>query len=358
MLFALCCLLTSNLRLLTSIFSDLRLPTSGFRHPLPSQVPMWHKQLISQNLRPSAVEVINFYNLTLDELRGSLVSFGKEGFRAKQLYQWVYQKGVTDFDQMLNLSKPLRSELCKIFRFELPTIVDRRGSNDGTVKILQDLGDGLTVESVLIPADDRLTLCVSSEVGCNLACKFCFTGKRLLAKRLTPSQIVGQYLRALQVLPAARRITNVVFMGMGEPLDNPDAVFSAIKILTEGIGLKFPRKKITVSTSGLVPLIPRVTRSGVRLAVSLNGSNDAVRSSLMPINKKYPLRQLLAACRDHARESGDRVTFEYVLLRGVNDSVDDARELFRLIRPVPNKINLIPFNEHPDADFARPRRES
>ena len=301
---------------------------------------------------------VNFHDLTLEQLREKLAGLGKERFRAEQLYQWVYEKGVSDFDRMSNLSKAFRTELPNLLYFDLPRIVERLESNDGTIKILLDMGEGLTVESVLIPADDRLTLCVSSQVGCNLACKFCFTGKQNLLKRLSASQIVGQFLQARSLLAPGKRITNVVLMGMGEPLDNPEAVFSAIKILTEGIGLRFARKKVTVSTSGLVPLIPLVTQSGTRLAISLNGSNDRVRSAIMPINKKYPIKELLEACRLHVQESGDRVTFEYVLLKGVTDSVEQARELFRLTRSVPNKINLIPFNEHPDAEYVRPSQQA
>ncbi len=302
--------------------------------------------------------MVNFYDLTLEQLRENLTGFGKEGFRAKQLYQWVYKKDVTEFDQMSNLSKSFRLELPKLFYFALPKVVDKRESNDGTIKFLLNVDDGKSIESVLIPADDRLTLCVSSEVGCNLGCKFCFTGKRNLEKRLSAGHIVGQFLQARRILPTDKRITNVVFMGMGEPLDSPEAVFSSIKILSEGIGINFSRKRITVSTSGLVPLIPLVTESGVRLAVSLNGSNDQVRSSIMPINKKYPLQDLLDACRRHVRDSRDRVTFEYVLLKGVTDSLEQARELFRLTRSVSNNINLIPFNEHPDADYTRPSQQA
>ncbi len=311
-----------------------------------------------RQIERASVSTVNFYDLTLEQLRESLTGLGKEKFRAQQLYQWVYQKGIENFGEMSNLSKVFRLELEKIFHFNLPGVVERVESRDGTTKLLLDVGDGQTVEAVLIPADERLTLCLSSEVGCNLACKFCYTGKRLLSKRLSVSQIVGQFLRATEGLPAGKRVTNIVFMGMGEPLDNPEAVFSSIQVLTEALGIKFPKKKITVSTSGLVPLIPLVTESGARLAVSLNGSNDEVRSAIMPINKKHPIQQLFDACRSHARETGNRVTFEYVLLKGVNDSVEHARELYRLTRSVPNKINLIPFNEHPEADFFRPSQQT
>ena len=236
------------------------------------------------------MSAVNFYDLTLEQLREKLVGLGKESFRAKQIYQWVYAQGVTDIGRMSNLSKSLRAELPKHFYFELPELIEKRVSADGTIKVLLGVGNGKSIESVLIPADDRLTLCVSSEVGCNLACRFCFTGKRNLEQRLSAGQIVGQFLQARRLLPAGKRITNVVFMGMGEPLDNPEAVFSSIQILSENIGINFSKKRITVSTSGLVPMIPLVTQSGARLAVSLNGPNDAVRSSIMPVNSMIVLK--------------------------------------------------------------------
>lgn len=297
----------------------------------------------------------NFYDFSLTDLRNLLVSFGKEKFRAQQLFKWVYVDGVTDFDQMTNVAKVLREELKGMFHFTLPGVVQHLKSVDGTQKFLIDVGNKRTVECVLIPADnDRLTLCVSSEVGCNMACGFCYTGKTKLSKRLSTSEIVGQYLIARKALPPETRITNIVFMGMGEPLDNPDNVFKAIDILHSEWGIKLSRKKITVSTSGLVPQIPLITKSGVRLAVSLNGSNNEVRSRVMPINKKYPIDELLDACRSHCDETGDKVTLEYVLLRGVTDSLEQAHELYHLTKNVPCKINLIAYNEHPGSDYLRP----
>ncbi len=301
------------------------------------------------------MEPQNFYNLTLEDLEKYLVSFGKEKFRAQQLFRWVYAEGVTDFDKMTNIAKSLREELKKLLTFELPAVVQHLVSKDGTQKFLIDVGRDKTVECVLIPADrERLTLCVSSEVGCNMACQFCYTGKTKLSKRLSTSEIVGQFLIAQKALPEDIRITNIVFMGMGEPLDNCEAVFKAIEILNSEWGIKLSRKKITVSTSGLVPQIPLVTAAGVRLAVSLNGSNNVVRSLVMPINKKYPIEDLLQACRDHCYGTKDKVTFEYVLLKGVTDSIEQARELYHLTKDVPCKINLIAFNEHPESDFTRP----
>ncbi len=298
---------------------------------------------------------MNFYELTHKKLEEFLQENELERFRADQLFRWVYGRRETDFAKMTNMSKVARAKLAEILRFELPKTVKHLKSADGTEKFLFEVGGGDTVESVLIPADDRLTLCVSSEVGCNMGCKFCFTGKQKMKRRLTTAEIVGQYLAASSSVAARdRRITNIVFMGMGEPLDNPDAVFSSIEVLRAPLGCNLSKKKITVSTSGIVPLIPRVTESGARLAVSLNGVNDEVRTQVMPINKRWPLKVLLESCREHCRQTGDRVTFEYVLLKGVTDSLESARALYRLTRDVPCKINIIPFNEHPGSGFTRP----
>lgn len=296
---------------------------------------------------------VNFYDFTLSALEAFLIEKGHARFRAKQLFRWIYGQRITDFSQMTNMSKALREEFSQIFEVSLPKMVSHLVSEDGTQKFLFDVG-GETVESVLIPSEERMTLCVSSEVGCNMACKFCFTGKQKLKIRLSAAQIMGQYLGASQALTGTERITNIVFMGMGEPLDNPDAVFAAIENLHSPSGCNVSRKKITVSTSGIVPLMPLITKSRTRMAVSLNGVNDAVRSYIMPINKKWPLAELLKACKDYCDETGDKVTFEYVLLKGVTDSIEDARDLFRLTKNIPNKINIIPFNEHPGSGFERP----
>ena len=191
-----------------------------------------------------------------------------------------------------------------------------------------------------------------------MACKFCFTGKQKLKRRLTASEIVGQYIRAHDLLKEGQSISNIVFMGMGEPLDNPEAVFKSIEILHEPWGMNVSRKRVTVSTSGLVPEMWRVTNAKVRLAVSLNGSNDEVRSQIMPINRKYNIEQLMKACRQYCKDTGDKVTLEYVLLKGITDKIEQAKELFELTKNVPNKINLIPFNEHPGSGFERPSDEA
>lgn len=297
---------------------------------------------------------VNFYSLSMEDLKAYFKSLGKETFRSQQVFKWVYDHRVSDPALMTNLSKDFRAELPRILSFDLPPVLQHLKSVDGTQKFLFDMGEGLSVEAVLIPSDDRLTLCISSEVGCNMACRFCYTGKQKLKRRLTAAEIVGQFMQVHDRLAEGQRISNIVFMGMGEPLDNPEAVFKSIEVLTNDWGMNLSRKKITVSTSGLVDQMWRVAHAGVRLAVSLNASNDRIRDHVMPINKKWNIDELLKACREYARETGDKVTFEYVLLKGVTDSLEHAREVAKLSRSVPCKINIIPFNEHPGSGFERP----
>jgi 23S rRNA (adenine2503-C2)-methyltransferase len=301
---------------------------------------------------------VNFYGMSLPDLQKFLKGLGKEQFRAQQLFKWVYEQRVTDPAMMSNLSKDFRAELGNLLSFELPRVISHLISVDGTQKFLFDMKNCNTVEAVLIPSDDRLTLCVSSEVGCNIACKFCFTGKQKLKRRLTAEEIVGQFMQAHDRLKDGQRISNIVFMGMGEPLDNSDAVFKSIDVLHTQWGMNFSRRKVTVSTAGIVPEMWKVGAAKARLAVSLNGSNDEIRSQVMPINKKYPLAELLKACRQHYETTGDKITFEYVLLKGVTDSLEDADRLVKLTRSVPCKINIIPFNEHPGSGFERPSDET
>lgn len=306
-------------------------------------------------------QIQNFYNLTLAELKQYLVGLGAEGFRSQQLYRWIYGERVTNFAQMTNMSKKFREELPSMLDLSLPKVVTELKSSDGTRKYLFDMGEGQTVEAVLIPNEDRLTLCVSSEIGCNMACQFCFTAKQKLKRRLTAGEIVGQFMQVTDRLRAGTpenmeppRITNIVFMGMGEPLDNPEAVFKSVEILHNTFGMNVSRKRVTISTSGLVPQIPLVAQSGTRLAVSLNAVDNETRSKIMPINKKYPIEQLLEACAQYYKETGDRITFEYVLLKDVTDKLEDAKKLYHLTKHIPCKINIIPFNEHPQSGFKRP----
>jgi 23S rRNA (adenine2503-C2)-methyltransferase len=304
------------------------------------------------------MQKLRFFDLSLPDLSQAIKSLGKEGFRGQQLFRWIYGQGMQDFEKMTNFSKDFRTEVPKMFDFSLPEVLKVHKSVDGTTKLLLDMGGGKSVETVLIPSKGRLTICLSSEVGCNMACKFCYTGKQKLQRKLETWEIVGQFVQAARTLAEGERISNVVFMGMGEPLDNPDAVFKSIEIFQSEWGFNLSRKRITVSTSGIVPLIPKVTEANVRLAVSLNGVNDEVRSEIMPINKRWNLEELLESCREHCRVTDDKVTFEYVLLKGVTDSLADARALYHLTKSVPCKINIIPFNEHPDSGFQRPSEKA
>ncbi|MGH1468063.1 MAG: 23S rRNA (adenine(2503)-C(2))-methyltransferase RlmN [Bdellovibrionales bacterium] len=305
------------------------------------------------------MEKVNFFDQTQATLREHFQACGEKPFRADQLFSWIYRKREESVEAMTDLSKGFRESIDQRLYFERPEVVEFRQSKDGTQKFLFDVGDGLTVETVMIPSGDRKTLCVSSEVGCNLACKFCFTGKYKLKKRLSPGQIVGQFLEVNDRLlkNGEKGLSNVVFMGMGEPLDNLEGVFGAIEILQNDKGINFSRKRVTVSTSGLVNFIPLISKSGAHLAVSLNGSNDEVRSSIMPINKKHPIRELLQATDKHSEETGSEVTFEYVLLKGVTDEMAHARELAVLLKGRKAMVNLIPFNEHPDSGFEKPDHE-
>lgn len=306
-------------------------------------------------------KMTHILSLSLKDLRDLLKGLGKESYRAQQIFKWIYQKQILDLDRMTNLSKAFRSEISHLLNFQLPQILHRRKSQDGTEKFLIDVGNGKTIETVLIPSEGRLTLCLSSEVGCNLGCKFCFTAKQRLLKRLSVEEIVAQYLLVSMTLSKSsshldhqQKITNIVFMGMGEPLDNLEAVFKAIEILTSDWGCNISKKKITVSTSGLVPHISKVAQLGVRLAVSLNATTEEKRSRIMPINRKYSMAQLLEACREYAKITKDKITFEYVLLKGITDSLQDANRLRQITKNIPCKINIIPFNEHPGSGFERP----
>lgn len=304
--------------------------------------------------KPIENQAVNFYSLTLEDLKAYLKGKGKETFRAQQIFKWVYEQRITDPEMMTNLSKDFRLAMPNILTFELPPVLQHLKSVDGTQKFLFDMKDGMSVEAVVIPSEDRLTLCISSEVGCNMACKFCFTGKQKLKRRLRTEEIVGQFMQVHDRLAEGQRITNIVFMGMGEPLDNPEAVFKTIDVIHSPWGINLSRKKITVSTSGIVPEMWRVADAKVRLAVSLNGPTDEIRTKVMPINKRWDTAELLKACKDYTNKTKDKVTFEYVLLKGITDQIEHARQLVKLVHGVPCKINIIPFNEHPGADYERP----
>jgi len=315
--------------------------------------------------QPAADGRPNLIGLSRADMAAALAELGEPRFRADQLFQWVYNRGVIDFDAMTNMAKPLRAALAEHFVIARPTVARDLGSVDGTHKWLIALADGNAIETVHIPEEDRGTLCVSSQVGCTLSCKFCHTGTQRLVRNLAPGEIVGQIMLSRDHLgewPTAerrtiyeRQLSNIVMMGMGEPLYNYDNVAAALKIVMDGEGIAISRRRITLSTAGVVPMMRRCGEElGVGLAVSLHAVRDELRDQIVPLNRKYPLAELLAACRDYpgARNSR-RITFEYVMLKGVNDSPADARELVRLIAGIPAKVNLIPFNPWPGAPFER-----
>ena len=293
------------------------------------------------------------------ELEAEMAALGEPAFRARQLWHWIYHRGATDFDRMTSLSKAFRARLGESYVVGRPEVAAAQASVDGTVKWLLRFADGQEVESVHIPEADRGTLCVSSQVGCTLTCRFCHTGTQRLVRNLAPAEIVGQVMLARDALgewpaPAeGRQITNLVMMGMGEPLYNYDNVAQALKIVMDGEGISISKRRITLSTAGVVPAMRRCgAELGVNLAVSLHAVTDELRDEIVPLNRKYPLRELLAACRDYPGvHNARRITFEYIMLKDVNDSPAEARELVRLLKGIPAKTNLIPFNPWPGAPF-------
>ena len=308
---------------------------------------------------------INLIGMDRADMEAALAEMGEPRFRADQLFKWVYGKGVTDFEEMTNISKVARARLAKRFVLTRPGISRDMASEDGTHKWLLNLGDGNEVECVHIPESDRGTLCVSSQIGCTLNCQFCHTGTQKLVRNLGPTEIVGQIMLARDHLgewPTAERptiyereLSNIVMMGMGEPLYNFENVAKALKIVMDDAGIAISRRRITLSTAGVVPLIERCGEElGVNLAVSLHASRDELRDQIVPINRKYPIAELLQACRNYpGLKNSRRITFEYVMLRDVNDSDADARELVRIIAGIPAKVNLIPFNPWPGAPYDR-----
>ncbi len=303
--------------------------------------------------------------LTRAEFEAEVAALGEPAFRARQLWHWVYHRGARDFADMTSLSKGFRECLAAHFTVARPDIASAQISEDGTRKWLLRFADGQEVETVFIPQEERGTLCISSQVGCTLTCRFCHTGTQRLVRNLAPAEIVGQIMLARDEVgewPASsedRKITNIVLMGMGEPLYNFENVAPAVRVALDPEGLAFSRRKITLSTSGVVPVMARCGEElGVNLAVSLHAVNDAVRDVIVPLNKKYPIAELLAACRAYpGTHNARRITFEYVMLRGVNDSLDDACALIALLKDIPAKVNLIPFNPWPGAPYECSRAE-
>ena len=319
----------------------------------------------TQNAQMGAPETsgkTNLVGLSREELAREIAAVGEKPFRAKQLWHWIYHQGETDFAQMTTLAKPLREKLDEVFEVRRPNVSREQTSEDRTRKWLVKFDDGNEAETVYIPEDDRGAICISSQVGCTLTCTFCHTGTQKLVRNLTSDEIVSQFMVARDSYgewptprDGGRMISNIVMMGMGEPLYNFDNVRDALQLVMDGDGLALSKRRITLSTSGVVPAMARCGEEiGVNLAVSLHAVSKEVRDEIVPINKKYGLEELLQACADYPGASNARrITFEYVMLKDKNDSDEDARELVRLIRKykLPAKVNLIPFNPWPGAAY-------
>jgi len=303
---------------------------------------------------------INLLDFDRKGLAAFFVELGEKPFRATQLLKWIYQEGVEDFDQMTNLSKSLRSFLQINCHISTPEIVFEQIASDGTRKWVLQTDCGNRIETVFIPEEGRGTLCVSSQIGCALACTFCSTAQQGFNRNLKTSEIIGQVYAAQNRLGSDTRITNVVMMGMGEPLLNFDNVVAAMNLMMDDFAFGLSKRRVTISTSGVVPAMYRLTEAcDVSLAVSLHAVTDELRNELVPINKKYPLQELMQACRDNAKIAPRRtITFEYVMLKGINDSMEDARGLIKLLKTVPSKLNLIPFNPFPNSDYLCSSKET
>lgn len=304
------------------------------------------------------VAPVSLLGMNRQTLAAWLVSHGEKPFRARQIMQWVHQRGVVDYDQMTDLSKVLRAKLATLAPMVLPVVKVDQKASDGTRKWLLEVDGNNAIEMVYIPDKGRGTLCISSQVGCALACTFCMTARQGFNRNLTTDEIIGQVWLAQQLLRedgwGDRPITNVVFMGMGEPLLNVNQVFPAAELLMDDWAYSLSKRRVTISTSGVVPAIDMLTeRLDVSLAISLHAANDALRDVLVPLNQKYPLAELVAACKRFTdfHQGRRRVMFEYVMLDGINDSIKHAKEIIRLLQGVPAKMNLIPFNPFPGTDY-------
>ena len=292
--------------------------------------------------------MVNFFDLSLEELEGRLSELDPRPFRAAQVLRWVYTLGADDFGKMTDMPRSLRESMAGLWDLKPLREIGRTGTVDGTVKFLHILDDGEMIESVLIPEEDHNTLCVSTQSGCTMSCAFCETGREPGGRDLTTGEILAQVVYAIRFTGDRLKVRNLVFMGMGEPLLNLDALLRALRVILSERGLDFSPRRVTVSTCGWVPGIKRLAEEGpdVNLAISLNATDDSTRSTLMPVNRKYPIHSLMEAVRAFPVKARRRITFEYVLIEGVNDTREDARRLKNILKGVPSKVNLIPCNEN------------
>ena len=324
-------------------------------------------EMVTQAPAETVVEKTNLLGLSRDKMEAFCVSLGEKPFRAQQLLKWIHHHGVDDFDQMTNVSKVFRARLNECAEIRPPEVITENTSKDGTRKWAIKVSGGSLVETVLIPDGDRGTLCVSSQVGCSLDCSFCATGKQGFQRDLTAAEIIGQVwlaIKSYDAFPSNDKtiVTNVVMMGMGEPLLNFDNVVDAMNLMMDDFGYGISKRRVTLSTSGVVPALDRLGEvSEASLAISLHAPNDQLRNELVPINKRYPIAELLAACNRYWAKQSDThrvTTVEYTLIAGVNDSVKQARELVALLKDFPCKINLIPFNPFSLSDYRRPSKKA
>jgi 23S rRNA (adenine2503-C2)-methyltransferase len=302
---------------------------------------------------------ISLKDLSLEELEDFVLSLGEKPFRAVQVGHWLYARGARSFGEMINLSRKFREKLEKSAWISSLTPSEVHSSRDGTKKYRFILADGEAIESVLLPERGHSTLCLSTQVGCALGCEFCLTGRQGWVRNLLPSEMIDQVIGVRETLTSQEKLNNLVLMGMGEPLQNYAHVLRALELLRSPRGLQFSHRRITLSTAGIIPeMVHLLSRKNfVKLAISLNSTTDEKRSEIMPINRKYPLKDLLSACRRIPLPNRERITFEYVLLHRVNDSEEDAHRLTRLLKGIRAKVNLIPFNEHGGSPFRRPPDE-
>ena len=295
----------------------------------------------------------NFYDFTLTELEKAIGALGNEKYRARQLYKWIYNKGVLDFAEMSNISKGLRMLFKDMFSTGLPEIKEVLTSRDGSMKFGFQTTDGNTIESVFIPEKERNTLCLSTQIGCKMGCRFCVTGKMGFIRNLSVAEIIGQIMAVKHYL-TDKRITNIVFMGMGEPVDNLENLLHSLDIVKNPLGLNFSHRKITVSSVGLIDGLNQIQPKDASIAISLNAAEDKKRTYLMPINRLYPIREVMNFVKTFKGNRRTRITFEYVMLKGINDSLEDAKLLSELLSGVRCKINLIPYNESPYLEYKTP----
>ncbi|MDD3764797.1 MAG: 23S rRNA (adenine(2503)-C(2))-methyltransferase RlmN [Nevskiales bacterium] len=314
--------------------------------------------------RPASAPV-NLFGLDRQQLRDAFAAMGEKPYRADQVMQWIYRRGKDSFDEMTNISKALRERMAELFEIRTPELVTEQVSQDGTRKWVLRLDGGNAIETVYIPEEGRATLCISSQVGCAMDCSFCSTAQQGLNRNMTTAEIIAQVWFAARTLGGdfqnERVISNIVFMGMGEPLANYNAVLPAIRILLDDFGFGLSKRRVTISTSGLVSFMDRLREDvDTALAVSLHAPNDALRNELVPINRKYPLAELMAACRRYTagKDRKTHIVYEYVMLDGINDKPEHARQLAKLLAGMPAKVNLIPFNPFPGSEYRRSSRDT